>query len=251
MNSYILISAAVPQELSALAKLIKAPASSIIGGREIISGTIDKKNVKILITGPGVANTVQTLTAAIEYLRPSLIIQCGCSGALKESGLCIGDIGIATKEIDAYAGIETGTESFPLDELPFFVAGNNDINVKNCYPLNKSLAEKAFKILIKNCNNKNIRLKKGPFVTVATITATEKTAKDIHKCFGAIMENMEGTGAAHIAMHYKIPFLEIRSASNMVGKRDTKKWNLPLAFKRVSEAVFELVGKLPLNVDYE
>jgi futalosine hydrolase len=62
------------------------------------------------------------------------------------------------------------------------------------------------------------------------------------------MENMEGAGSAHVSMHYHIPFLEIRSASNMVGKRDTSLWNLPLAFERASEAVFELVCKLTHHI---
>jgi len=245
MNSYILIVAAVAQELSKFMGLIKIPVSSIVGGRKIISGQIDGKSVKMMITGPGIANTVQALTAVIEKSRPCLLIQVGCGGAFNESGLHLGDIGIATREIDAYMGIETETGNFPLDELPFPLASYNNINVKNCYPMNTNLVDTAFKTLIKNCADKNIGMGKGPFITVPTITATNRTAKNLYKQFGAIMENMEGTGAAHLSMHYNIPFLEIRSVSNMVGKRDTSLWNLPLAFQRASDTIFELVCKLP------
>jgi len=48
---------------------------------------------------------------------------------------------------------------------------------------------------------------------------------------------MEGSGAAHLSIHYDIPFLEIRAASNMVGKRDRSGWDLPLACRRSNEAV--------------
>ena len=68
MNDYILIAAAVSSELSTLASMLKMPVSSVIGGRKIFSGEINGTYVKLLITGPGIANTVQALTAAIEDL---------------------------------------------------------------------------------------------------------------------------------------------------------------------------------------
>ena len=58
------------------------------------------------------------------------------------------------------------------------------------------------------------------------------------------MESMEGSGAAHLALHYNIPFLEIRSASNMVGKRDPGAWNLALAFERGAMAAFAFVHSI-------
>ncbi len=61
--------------------------------------------------------------------------------------------------------------------------------------------------------------------------------KAVLHTFSAYMESMEGSGAAHTAIHYDIPFLEIRAASNFVGKRNRDEWNLPLAFERCAEAV--------------
>ena len=55
------------------------------------------------------------------------------------------------------------------------------------------------------------------------------------------MEGMEGAGAAYLAIHYDIPFLEIRSASNFVGKREKESWNVPLAFERGAMAVLNLI----------
>jgi futalosine hydrolase len=81
-----------------------------------------------------------------------------------------------------------------------------------------------------------INIINGPFVTVATITATDRGAARIHDRFQACMENMEGVAGAHVAMHYGIPFIEIRSASNLVGKRDRGAWDLPLACRRSAEA---------------
>ncbi|MDO9263481.1 MAG: hypothetical protein Q7U02_05910, partial [Desulfosalsimonadaceae bacterium] len=84
----------------------------------------------------------------------------------------------------------------------------------------------------------------GPFVTVSTITSTDQRANDLYQRFGSCMEQMEGAAAAHIALMYDIPFVEIRSAGNMVGKRDKSAWNLPLAFQNACIAVEAVVGRL-------
>jgi futalosine hydrolase len=73
-------------------------------------------------------------------------------------------------------------------------------------------------------------------VTVSTITATERGAVRHYKRFKPCLENMEGVGAAFVAKHYGIPFLEIRCVSNLVGKRNRDAWDLPLACRRSAEA---------------
>ncbi|MBU4344067.1 MAG: futalosine hydrolase [Desulfobacteraceae bacterium] len=246
MHNHIIITAAVYEELSALINRVEKPVVSKVGGREIVSGHIVGKPVKVLVTGPGLVNAVQALTAAIEDSRPSLIIQTGCAGAFKESGLKIGDIGIATEEIDVKLGIEPENADGPLNELPFSLLDNHVPDIKNRYRLDNELADLAFKAIKKGNADKNIGLIKGPFITVSTITATDMRAEKLYKQFKPCMEGMEGSGAAHLAIHYNIPFLEIRSASNMVGKRDPGAWNLALAFERGAMAVFAFIHSISI-----
>ncbi|MBU2521575.1 MAG: futalosine hydrolase [Proteobacteria bacterium] len=246
MNSDIIVSAAVEEELSKLIDRIESPVFSSVGGRKTTCGYIAGKPVRALITGPGTVNTVQCLTAAIENVRPLLIIQTGCAGAFRESGLNIGDIGIATEEIDIQLGIEAENDSLPLNELPFLTIKSNEIDLKNRYPLDIKLVNQALETLTKVFEGKSIGVMKGPFVTVSTITATETRAKNIYKHYSPCMEGMEGAGAAHLAIHYDIPFLEIRSASNFVGKRDRDSWNLPLAFERGAMAALHLIRHIEI-----
>ncbi|CAN2041768.1 Futalosine hydrolase [Candidatus Magnetomoraceae bacterium gMMP-15] len=243
MSSHILIAAAVHNELSKLFDLIDKAVRLNIGHREIISGYLNGKAVRLLITGPGIINTVQSLSAAIENSRPHFIIQTGCAGAFKDSGLGIGDIGIAAEEIDIHLGIEPENERNPLIELPFPVLKYHNLEIKNRYPFNIKLVNYAFKILKQNFFNK-FKIIKGTFITVATITATDSRAKKLYEQFRPCMEAMEGVGTAHIGIHYEIPFLEIRSASNLVGKRDLSLWNLPLAFERSTQAVLTFISGL-------
>ncbi|MBC2695089.1 MAG: futalosine hydrolase [Desulfobacteraceae bacterium] len=241
INSDIIVLAAVEEELSKLIDRIENPIFSIVGGRRITCGYIEGKPVRVLITGPGTVNTVQSLTAAIENARPSLIIQSGCAGAFRESGLNIGDIGIATEEIDIQLGIEAEDSRLPLNELPFSIIKSSNIDIKNRYPLDIKLVNQASETLTKVFEGKSVQVVNGSFVTVSTITATDSRAKDIYKYYSSCMEGMEGAGTAHLAIHYDIPFLEIRSASNFVGKRDRSSWNLSLAFERGAMAVLNLI----------
>ncbi len=246
MNSDIIVSAAVEEELSKLIDSIESPVFSSVGGRRIANGYIEGKPVRALITGPGTVNTVQSLSAAIETARPSLIIQTGCAGAFRESGLNIGDIGIATEEIDIQLGIEAEDGRLPLNELPFSTIKSNEIDLKNRYPLDIELVNQALETLTKFFEGKSVQVVKGSFVTVSTITATDNRAKDIYKHYSPCMEGMEGAGAAHLAIHYDIPFLEIRSASNFVGKRARDSWNLPLAFEMGALAVLSIIRHIEI-----
>ena len=239
--SHIIVAAATYGEVTALIKKVEKTSVLRVGGRETVSGHIDGKPVKILVTGQGIVNTVQALTASVEDSRPGLIIQAGCAGAFKEAGLKIGDIGIATEEIDVHLGIEPENVNRPLIELPFPVTTCNDLDIKNRYPIDNKRVDQACKSIKNILGGKDISFKKGPFITVSTITATDKRAERLYKWFAPCMENMEGSGAAHIAIHYGIPFLEVRCASNFVGKRDPDSWDLPLAFERGALAVLAVI----------
>ena len=238
---YILITCAVADELLEFVNKIRNPEYFLIGGKKVISGYIEEQSVKVLITGPGVVNCVQALTAMIERTSPVMIIVTGCGGAFCQSGLDIGDIGIASTEIDIHTGIENENHIFPLDILPFNLIETGKLCIKNIYPVTDKLKDKAVMILKKYCERKGIKVREGPFVTVSTITASNERANILYNHFNPIIEAMEGSGCAHVALHYNIEFLEIRAVSNMVGKRDISKWNLPLAFKHNSLAILQIV----------
>ena len=50
---------------------------------------------------------------------------------------------------------------------------------------------------------------------------------------------MEGAAVAHLCTLYKIPLLEIRGISNVVGVRDKRKWNLKLASRNCQQVVLK------------
>jgi futalosine hydrolase len=183
------------------------------------------------------ANTVHGLTAAIVSKMPGMILQTGCGGGFGEAGLQIGDVVVASAEIDAQLGVAPAGPEAALERLPFPVLQTPAGDIFNRYPVDAGEAARAVRCLEKNLAGTGVNVFKGAFVTVATVTASAARARRLHRHSAALLENMEGAGSAHVAALYAIPFLEIRAVSNRVGDRDKSRWDLPLAFQRCSQAV--------------
>lgn len=242
MDLPILIVAAVFEELSGLRERLAHPVEKEIAGKQVIQGRLAGQSVELLIAGSGQVNTAHALTARIEAQKPALVIQTGCAGVFDETGLCLGDIGIAHEEIDVQLGVEAPNAA--ISPLPFFILEKGSTRIRNIYPMDPDLVERTLLVLKKAFAAANVTVAAGPFVTVSTITASDGCAQNYEQEYGALMENMEGAAAAHICIHYGIPFLEIRSASNHVGRRDKKSWDLPLAFGQASLAVHAVIKEI-------
>ena len=238
LEDYILISAAVKDELELLKSKINNVREYKSALFNAVSGTVKNRSVLLVATNPGIVNTAVALTSIIEKQRPAIVIQTGCAGAFCKSGLKTGDIAIASCEIDIHTGVECqkNNREFPLQTLPFALI--KDKAITNRYPTDRLLSEKATDII---CAGIRAGATYGPFVTVSTITATKRRENVLYDAYAPCLESMEGSAAAHISALYDLPFIEIRSASNMVGDRNKQNWNLPLAFNHSNLAVFEFI----------
>ena len=236
MKPYVLVTASVSEEADGIIREMGSPKTTRVGGRPIFSGNIGKRFVRLIETGPGMVNTAQALTAVIEAGKPEAILMTGCAGGFARAEMDVGDIGIATEENDAQLGIESGENAGSIIPLPFDLGVYDGECVKHRVPLNSELSLTALDILTSVFGGMPFNIVPGPFITVSTITATVLREQRLYDRFRPCMENMEGVAAAYVAKHYRIPFLEIRCASNLAGKRDRSSWDLPLACKRSAEA---------------
>jgi TetR/AcrR family transcriptional regulator len=241
---YILILSATEDEVAVLIKHIENQETTAIGFKKTVSGNIQNIDIKVLITGPGLVNTSQALTAAIEKDRPLIVIQTGCCGAFQESGLKIGDIAIATEEIDAQLGIESSSADGMPDPLPFMLFNSDSGQYNQCYPVDSQLIRTAYQEVKPLIKDIGINLKKGAFITVSTITSTDDRARALYKKYRPIAEQMEGSASAFICLLYGIPFAEIRGVSNIAGKRDRHTWDLPRACNNCCEAILKFIQKI-------
>jgi len=237
-----LVVVATVVEAGPVVEALARPQRREVGRRQIFTGFIAEEPVRVLVSGPGLVNTAQALTAAFEQRRPGLVIQTGCAGYFDSSGLEVGDLALATEEIDAHLGLENATPGHPPQRLPWPVLRTGRGDHYRLYCLDVELVSAGLDVLRSVYEPDGVRVATGPFLSVATITTTDRTATVLEQRWGAIMENMEGAAAAHVCALYDLPLVEIRSASNRVGRRNTAEWDIPLASARAAEAAVHLIS---------
>lgn len=235
----ILISCAVRAEAAIILESLDAKTLLCDGGKELFKTRAREADVFLVVTGPGMINSAHGTTFAIEKIAPDLVIQTGCAGVFRGNGLGIGDVAVATMERDIHSGIESNEPDQPPLPLPFDVPGTAK---DGSIPVSANPGKVILDVL--KLEPSDFMTGSGPFVTVSTVTATDERAALIAKWYNPVMESMEGASSALVARLYGIDFVEVRSASNYVGKRDKESWNLPLAFRNSSSAILTILKSL-------
>lgn len=206
------------------------------------TGRLFGKKIVLAVSGIGKTNAAHAATLLVDKYAPSLIINFGIGGAYPSSGLKIGDIAVAEKEIYGDEGVlvKEGFKDMRTTGIPILKRGNK--KYFNEFPLNKTFVKKAvrFFYLSSQLLVLSSQFKSGPFVTVSACTGTDKRALELEKRYRAICENMEGAAIAHICAIHDIPMIEIRGISNIVENRNTKKWNTKLAAENCQKVVIDL-----------
>jgi futalosine hydrolase len=138
----------------------------------------------------------------------------------------IGAITVGTRSIAADLGAASPDGFIPVQELGFG---------RNAFDTDPSVATALSQALDATM---------GEILTVNTVTGTEARAAELSTRHpGAVVEAMEGFGVATAADG--IPFGEVRTISNLVGKRDRAAWRIGDALAALSKAA-AAVGTLEI-----
>ncbi len=170
-----------------------------IQGKSFYKGILENIPAIVCICGIDKANAAHGTTLLLERFKPDFVYNIGVAGAYPSSGLKIGDVVIAEKEIYGDEGLLAKDGFHPMNKIL-----NNAVQYEFIMHITENLKE------FKN---------KGNFVTVSTCTGTLEKGKEIEKKFNAICENMEGAAIAHICLLSGIPVAEIRGISNIIEDR--------------------------------
>jgi len=116
----------------------------------------------------------------------------------------------------------------------------NGMEYYNTFPMDMELVQLAKKA----SKDAGFNVRSGNFITVSQCSGTLGSGELLRERFNGICENMEGAAVAHICALYKIPVVEIRGISNIIEKRDLRKWNIRKAASNCNKAVMELIKGL-------
>jgi futalosine hydrolase len=236
---------AVPFEGGLFVKKLKLLRGGISGQPAVYLGRAFDHALIYAISGIGKTNAAHSATILIHKYRPAIVMNFGIGGAYPSSGLDVGEIAIASKEVyaDEGVGLKDGFHTLETVGIPLLRKGGR--RYFNEFPLDKSLSLAAF-----SASRSLFNSKRGTFSTVSTCTGTAIRASELAGRFRAICENMEGAAVAHICCLYGIPCVEIRSISNIAGERDTSKWDVRLASENCQEAVIAFLEERLKNGIY-
>ena len=209
--SWLLAVAMEPEARLLIPRLRPAPD---LGRKPCYRGRLAGREVYLLLTGLGLVNAAQAVSAACERLAGlEAVLNLGCAGAYAKSGLTVGQAALAAEAVLADAGLLTQRAWHPLEKLglPLMRDGQGR-QYYHRWPCDPGLND----LLTGACPG----LRRGVFATVNQVSGDEATAAGLERRWGALLEDMESAAVAQVAALYGLPCACLRGVSNMAGQRE-------------------------------
>ena len=186
-------------------------------------------NVDLLISGIGIAATVYHVTKTLMQKNYDTAIQAGIAGSFTNR-LNLGETVFVSSDTFGDSGIEESGMFRNL--ITSGLVNENDFPFTNGWLVNRH------KIL----NNGLIKTVKA--ITVNKITDDKKQIDEQINFFNAQVESMEGAAFHYVCLSMNIPFLQLRSISNVVGERDKNKWKMKEAISSLNNNLNKIIQVL-------
>ena len=228
MNRKITIVSATEKEIEPFVSYLRKHAEQ----HSFQTYTLHGLMIDILYSGIGILHTTYSLMEYLSHRHPDGWIQAGIGGAV-DTSLPIGDVFQVHQEMISGFGVEERdgriTDPFTLgwsdpDSIPF-------TGGKMRCPYHP-----------------RISLPEASGMTTFYAHGHEGQIAQLRNDPPGQIENMEGAAFFYISLVKKIPFLSIRSISNIVEARNKENWNADLAIHKLNEVIIQMIeasGYLP------
>ena len=236
----ICLQAAVPGETALIRTSMEDCAQQSVNGIPVTAGRLFGHEVRLAHSGIGKAAAAATAITLLINYRPEALWLFGCGGAYPGSGLKVGDLALADREIFGDEGLATAEGFHDLATMGLAMRETPGA-LSNSWPVDRELYDWARAHLAGHAALTMTSLCSGPFVTVSTCTGTTVNAVKIVSRTNGICENMEGAAVALACQQVALPFLEVRGISNLVEDRNTSNWDLPIGMAAAQNAILALL----------
>ena len=196
---------------------------------EIEPFTAANNQIDVLITGVGVPSTIYHLQKRIHQMDYDFIIQAGIAGSFSND-FALGQVVLVKQDCFADLGMEEKGNYIPIFNTAF--ADKDEFPFTNGWLMNE------------DTNLKYLDLPKSKAITVNKVSDSELQKKQFLQTFNADIETMEGAAMHYVCLQEQIPFLQIRSISNLVGERDKTKWKMKEAIENLNKELARLINGL-------
>jgi futalosine hydrolase len=182
---------------------------------------------ELLISGIGQLQAAYTLQKQIHLQRPDLLIQAGIGGALSPEDT--GKVYAIRSERMADLGV--------MENAGFRDIFDLGLEKPDHFPFREGKLTNPYRHLLEWTG---LPLLDG--ITVNEIKSADYCGFQQNQL--PVVESMEGAALHYIGLMENIPFLQIRSVSNVLGERDKTRWKMMEALENLHEALVNLIQKL-------
>ncbi|XXM73651.1 5'-methylthioadenosine/S-adenosylhomocysteine nucleosidase [Lysinibacillus sphaericus] len=200
----IAIIGAMEEEVALLRENITNPQTETIAGCEYTSGTMKGKEVILLRSGIGKVNAAMSTAVLLQHFKPDAIINTGSAGGFDPS-LNVGDVVISTEvrhhDVDVTA---FGYEYGQVPQLPAAFTADEK--------LKKAAVESVREL-------GDAQVVSGLIATGDSFMNDPARVEAIRDKFTGLQAvEMEAAAIAQVAHQFGVPFVIIRSLSDIAGK---------------------------------
>lgn len=227
----IAIIGAMEEEIADLKAQIEGIKMTQIANGIFYTGQLEGKEVILLQSGIGKANAASTTALLIERFSPELVINTGSAGGL-DPALHVGDVVVATEL--TYSDVDGTAFGYTYGQVPQMPAS---------YPVDPALLAFATEALGETRIEGQIV--NGLITTADSFISQAERAHFIRSQFPeAKVTDMEGAAVVQTAYQFGVPFLAVRSLSDLAGVEaaDSFDSNLDLAAANSAAVVVALVA---------
>ncbi|MGB5446653.1 MAG: 5'-methylthioadenosine/S-adenosylhomocysteine nucleosidase [Psychromonas sp.] len=223
---------AMDEEVSLLKATLTNINTTVIAGCEFYQGELNGKQVIVTKSGIGKVAAAVATTLLLERFTPDYIVNTGSAGGY-DSTLNVGDIVISTEvrfhDVDVTAfGYEIGQ----MAQLPAAFAADKNL---------VSIAQKAAE------STAHAKIIQGLICSGDIFMADPVKAEIARQNFPTMAAcEMEAAAVAQVCYQFNVPFVIIRSLSDIAGKKSELSFEqyLPIAAKNAAILVAEMVKNI-------
>lgn len=229
----IALSFATHKEMgAALGFLPEIPA--LKEGESTVLELPDGRSVLVMVTGLTVVNAAFQLGMAFGAHDITGVVNLGTAGSFDFERRPLRSIVVVRREIWPEYGLRTAFKIDPKG-LGFFLDNVSQDKVIDRVELDPAEAARAMGLRL------DPSWPEDTSITVSGCSGSPERAKQLWDNYTAALENMEGFALAMCCNRRNIPFLEIRTVSNLVGSRRAEEWALKDSLrllKDIAETLF-------------
>jgi len=184
---------------------------------------------KLLISGIGQLQTTFALQNQISISRPDLVIQAGIGGSVSKED--IGKTFVIGSEILADLGL--------MEKSGFSSIFKMGLEESGRFPFQEGKLINPYRDLLEWTGLKVLEGQTVNEIKSSDINGFQRNQR-------TVVESMEGAALHYVCLMEKIPFLQIRSVSNILGDRDKSRWKIKEAVEDLHKTLVFLINKLEI-----